>query len=367
MLGSGAAGLRAAVELKRRGVDVVVATQNLYGGTSACSGSDKQTLHTASGSGRGDDFDALARGARAPAARWTRTPPMSRPSARCAALASLQFIGLPIPLDRFGAPLRYKTDHDEAGPRDQLRAAHLAPDGEGARRGGGAARRSRRQSLRSARSDPRRRRPAAPRGRPRSPSTPGDAVRRQSVRPRVFLCDALVLAAGGPGELYRDSVYPKHCFGALGPGAGGGNRGGQPHREPVRHRHAARRLSLEPVGHLRAVHCPTSIRATRRARAQFPRRLLPDDAGTRLQRVPQGLPMAVPCLAHARFRLQPRRSRDLSRDAGGAHGLHGFQPQSRARPRATRPSRSTASTPTCAPISKTTRRCWRLPIERLRG
>jgi succinate dehydrogenase / fumarate reductase flavoprotein subunit len=26
----------------------------------------------------------------------------------------------------------------------------------------------------------------------------------------------LVIAAGGPGELYRDSVYPKHCFGALG-------------------------------------------------------------------------------------------------------------------------------------------------------
>jgi succinate dehydrogenase / fumarate reductase, flavoprotein subunit len=28
--------------------------------------------------------------------------------------------------------------------------------------------------------------------------------------------DALVIAAGGPGELYRDSVYPKRCFGALG-------------------------------------------------------------------------------------------------------------------------------------------------------
>src|SRR6266404_8697363 len=41
VLGSGAAGWRAAVELKRHGIDVVVATQNLYGGTSACSGSDK--------------------------------------------------------------------------------------------------------------------------------------------------------------------------------------------------------------------------------------------------------------------------------------------------------------------------------------
>jgi succinate dehydrogenase/fumarate reductase flavoprotein subunit len=32
----------------------------------------------------------------------------------------------------------------------------------------------------------------------------------------IFLFDALVIAAGGPGELYRDSVYPKQCFGALG-------------------------------------------------------------------------------------------------------------------------------------------------------
>ena len=38
----------------------MVATQNVFGGTSACSGSDKQTLHAACGSGRGDDFNAVA-------------------------------------------------------------------------------------------------------------------------------------------------------------------------------------------------------------------------------------------------------------------------------------------------------------------
>jgi hypothetical protein len=32
----------------------------------------------------------------------------------------------------------------------------------------------------------------------------------------VFVCNALVLAAGGPGELYRDSVYRRNCFGSLG-------------------------------------------------------------------------------------------------------------------------------------------------------
>jgi hypothetical protein len=32
----------------------------------------------------------------------------------------------------------------------------------------------------------------------------------------ITRCAYLVIAAGGPGELYRDNVYPKHCFGALG-------------------------------------------------------------------------------------------------------------------------------------------------------
>ncbi len=60
VVGSGAAGLRAAVELKRRRVDVFIGTQSAWGGTSACSGSDKQTLHTANSADQGDDFRALA-------------------------------------------------------------------------------------------------------------------------------------------------------------------------------------------------------------------------------------------------------------------------------------------------------------------
>lgn len=32
----------------------------------------------------------------------------------------------------------------------------------------------------------------------------------------LIRCRHLVLATGGPGELYRDSVYPKNCFSALG-------------------------------------------------------------------------------------------------------------------------------------------------------
>ncbi len=114
VLGSGAAGLRAAVELKRRDVDVVVASQSAFGGASACSGSDKQTLHTANGAGRGDDFRAMSDALGAGGAMDEDTAYVEAVGS-LRALSSLQFIGLPIPQDRLGGVLRYQTDHDEVG------------------------------------------------------------------------------------------------------------------------------------------------------------------------------------------------------------------------------------------------------------
>ncbi len=114
VLGSGAAGLRAAVELKRRDVDVVIASQSAFGGTSACSGSDKQTLHTANTAGRGDNFRALADALGAGGAMDEDTAYVEAVGSQ-RALASLQFMGLPLPQDRLGGVLRYQTDHDEVG------------------------------------------------------------------------------------------------------------------------------------------------------------------------------------------------------------------------------------------------------------
>ena len=213
VLGSGAAGLRAAVELKRRGVDVVVATQNVFGGTSACSGSDKQTLHAASGGGRGDDFDAMADALGAGGAMDEDVAYVEAVGSP-RALASLQFMGLPLPQDRLGAVLRYQTDHDEAGratscgPRtSRLMVQALAREAIrldvpvlngviGARILVDAGPPRRTVGL------------IAMRPKDRSADNPLGLL--------IFLTGALVIAAGGPGELYRDSVYPKQCFGALG-------------------------------------------------------------------------------------------------------------------------------------------------------
>src|SRR5271165_1085251 len=213
VLGSGAAGLRAAVELKRRDVDVVVASQSAFGGTSACSGSDKQTLHTANSAGGGDDFRAMADALGAGGAMdEDKAYVEAVGSAR--ALASLQFIGLPIPQDRLGGVLRYQTDHDEVG-----RATSCGP------------RTSRLMVQALAREAIRLNvaifnhttgvRLLVDAGPPRRSAgliavRPKHRIADNPLGVAVFLCDSLVIATGGPGELYRDSVYPRHCFGSLG-------------------------------------------------------------------------------------------------------------------------------------------------------
>ena len=213
VLGSGAAGLRAAVEMKRRDVDVVVATQSAFGGTSACSGSDKQTLHTANGSGRGDDFRAMAEALGAGGAMDEDTAyieAVGSPRALC----SLQFMGLPIPQDRLGGVLRYQTDHDEVGratscgPRtSRLMVQVLAREATrlnvpffnqttGVRLIVNSGARAR--CIGVVAMSPKRRTADNPLGL------------------LVFLSGSVVIATGGPGELYRDSVYPRQCFGSLG-------------------------------------------------------------------------------------------------------------------------------------------------------
>ncbi len=214
VVGSGAAGLRAAVELARRGREVTIVSQSAWGGTSACSGSDKQTLHTANTADRGDDYRAMARAIRAGGAMDEDTAYVEAVGSG-RAMASLQFLGLPLPQDRLGATLRYQTDHDEVGratscgPRTSRLMVKVLAD-EALRlgipfynhttatdiltSGGGGLRRVCGV--------------LAVRAKGRSEANPLGLA--------VFRSPALVLAAGGPGELYRDSVYPNGCFGSLG-------------------------------------------------------------------------------------------------------------------------------------------------------
>lgn len=213
VVGTGAAGLRAAVELQRREQSVLLATAGLYMGTSACSGSDKQTLFTAATAGSGDNFTKLAE-ALASGGAMDRDTAYVEAVGSLHTLGGLQYLGLELPEDRYGAILRYQTDHDEAGratscgPRTSrlmvkvlleevkrlgiplLTSATIIKllhqrDESGVDRVAGAI--------------------LATGSRTWNPS--GLAI---------VTAPSVVLATGGPGELYRDSVYPHKCFGSLG-------------------------------------------------------------------------------------------------------------------------------------------------------
>lgn len=214
VIGSGAAGLRAAVEMKRRDVDITVISQSAWGGTSACSGSDKQTLHTANTKDQGDNFQSMAASIRAGGAMDEDTAYIEAVGS-VRAMASLQYLGLPLPQDTLGGTLRYQTDHDEVGratscgPRTSRLMVKVLAE-EAARLNIPFHNHTTAAKVLTARQ-----------------GDQAEVLGVLTIRPKtstetnpyglaLFQCAALVLAAGGPGELYRDSVFPNGCFGTLG-------------------------------------------------------------------------------------------------------------------------------------------------------
>ncbi|MEC8197365.1 MAG: FAD-binding protein, partial [Pseudomonadota bacterium] len=205
---------RASVELKRRNVDVAIVSQSAWGGTSACSGSDKQTLHTANTADQGDNFKDMARAIRAGGAMDEDTAYIEAVgSAR--AMASLQFLGLPLPQDHLGGTLRYKTDHDEigratsCGPRTSRLMVQVLAKEAIQQNIAFFNRTTAVKLLTSGQGDDRKVLGLlAIRAKEQSDSNPYGLV--------LFKFESCVIAAGGPGELYRDSVFPNGCFGTLG-------------------------------------------------------------------------------------------------------------------------------------------------------
>ncbi len=212
IVGSGAAGLRASVELKRKNNHVIIATSGVGLGTSACSGSDKQTLHTASTRGIGDNYLAMASALSAGGA-MDEDVAYSESVVSPQSLAGLEFMGLPIPKDKYGAALRYQTDHDEYG-----RATSCGP------------RTSRLMVTTLLNEAIRLEIPIIN----RASAVKIHSIKRNGIENAAGLFiitndksknpygisyikfDKLILATGGPGELYRDSVYPGNCHGSLG-------------------------------------------------------------------------------------------------------------------------------------------------------
>ena len=215
VVGSGAAGLNAAVRLHRLGrTDVAVVTSRFGAGASAESGSDKQTYYKLSLAGEVPDsaFD-MARDLAAGGSMHGDVA-LAEAQGSLEAFFHLAGLGVPFPHDRYGAYVGYKTDHDprqratSAGPLtsrlmferlaaevrargipvfDGHEAVALVVEGRGAARRAVGAVALDRKKLGSA--------------------------NRGFV---LFNAASVVVATGGPGGMYGHSVYPESQAGSHG-------------------------------------------------------------------------------------------------------------------------------------------------------
>ena len=123
ILGSGAAGLNAAAQLKLNGVeDLLIITEGLDMGTSINTGSDKQTYYKLSMCG--DEADSPVDMAETYFVNGAMHGDLAliESSLSARAFINLVNLGMPFPRDEYGQFVGYKTDHD---PRQ--RATSIGP------------------------------------------------------------------------------------------------------------------------------------------------------------------------------------------------------------------------------------------------
>jgi len=114
VIGSGAAGLNAAVQLRRRGIDVMIVTEGLAKGTSANTGSDKQTYYKLGLCGAVPDSVSDMAAALFAAGGMHGDLALAEAAGSARSFFNLVNLGVPFPQDAYGQYPGYKTDHDPA-------------------------------------------------------------------------------------------------------------------------------------------------------------------------------------------------------------------------------------------------------------
>ena len=219
VIGSGAAGLNAALQLSNNGIDdVLIVTEGLQMGTSINTGSDKQTYYKLGMCGA--EPDAIESVAQALYNGGSMHGDLAMVEASLSARGFLNLVnlGVAFPRDSYGQFVGYKTDHDprqratSVGPytsREMCRclireitrrglAIHenriavtlLTVNQEGQKRIAGAI--------------------------VLNADTDGDDIEDWTSIFEVYAAENVVFATGGPGGLYQTSVYPKVHTGGIG-------------------------------------------------------------------------------------------------------------------------------------------------------
>ena len=210
VLGSGAAGLNAAARLFINGIkDVAILTEGLRMGTSINTGSDKQTYYKLSLCGNDADSPwALAETFFSNGSMHGDLA-LVEAAGSIAAFMNLVNLGVQFPRDEYGQFVGYKTDHDplqratSIGPytsREMCRRliAQVKDLGIEILQGRSAV------ELVTVQSQP--------------PRVCGLIAINADGDFEAYMCENLVFAVGGPGGLYKTSVYPVAQTGAIGLG-----------------------------------------------------------------------------------------------------------------------------------------------------
>ncbi|MCL1856899.1 MAG: FAD-binding protein [Kiritimatiellaeota bacterium] len=206
VIGSGAAGLSAALRLHELGVkDILIVTEGLKRSTSINTGSDKQTYYKLNLYGRdADSPEEMAKSYFEGGSMHGDVALVEAAySARC--FLNLANRGVPFPTDRYGQFIGYKTDHDprrratSCGPytsREMCRTLTAAV------REAGIAVEERKVVAELLIEDGR--------------CHGAVAVDEATGKVHVYQAANTVFAVGGPGGLYKHSVYPPVHRGAIG-------------------------------------------------------------------------------------------------------------------------------------------------------
>ena len=210
VIGSGAAGLNAAVQLCANGIqDLLIVTEGLQMGTSINTGSDKQTYYKLSM--HGSDADAPVLMAETYFSGGSMHGDLALVEAGLSARAFMHLVnlGLPFPRDEYGQFVGYKTDHDprqratSVGPytsREMCRAliGRVQELGIEVREGRNVV-----QLLALEESGDEK-------------QVVGAIALTANGGLEAYGAENIILAVGGPGGLYRTSVYPEVHTGAIG-------------------------------------------------------------------------------------------------------------------------------------------------------
>lgn len=208
VLGSGAAGLNAAAQLKLQGIDdVMIISEGLQMGTSINTGSDKQTYYKMSICG--DEADSPMAMAETYFANGGMHGDLAlvESSLSLRAFMHLVNLGVPFPRDSYGQFVGYKTDHD---PRQRATSIGPYTSREMCRvlinqvKSLGIPIRGGRNAVEIVTLSDKEKRAC------------GLIAVTDQGDMEGYLFENLVFAVGGPGGLYQSSVYPKVHNGAIG-------------------------------------------------------------------------------------------------------------------------------------------------------